>query len=361
MIDRKTLWVAAGGTGGHISPAVSVCDQFLMKGWNIVFFTLPANVDYPDLQKNRKRYELTTYNAPKIVKNPIAFFSFFRDMLGCWMKLKEAAKVSKPDAVLGFGGYPSFPAVLWAKFNGVPYFLQEQNAAYGMVTRLMKSKAEKLFLSFPKQALQPNEIVCGNPVRQQFQEALEAARKRPGLRQSKKAKIKKILLLGGSQGASDINQLYLKLKEQKVYEKVVFTVSTGERDFESIQKTARKSDRIFPFIEKMAEEMVKTDFIIARAGAGLVFEILAVRKPALFLPYPYATDNHQKMNAQMLADKSLCSVIDLRPFDVDVAVEQVEEITNSEIITNYQTNMLEHDISLNGAEKIYDVLSNLVD
>ncbi|MES0490561.1 MAG: UDP-N-acetylglucosamine--N-acetylmuramyl-(pentapeptide) pyrophosphoryl-undecaprenol N-acetylglucosamine transferase [Leptospirales bacterium] len=367
MIYPKTLWVAAGGTGGHISPAVSVCEEFISKGWNIVFFTLPGNLTYPDLEKNRKRYELIAYNAPKIVKNPLAFFSFFKNMLSCWMKLKEASKEGKPDAVIGFGGYPSFPAVLWAKFNHIPYFLQEQNAAYGMVTRLMKSKARKLFLSFPSKHKQPNEVVCGNPIRQQFQTALDDAKDaQPTAKKSKSKKtqnaikIKNILLLGGSQGASDINSLYLKLMQQPTFQKVVFTVSSGEREFDAVLKAARKIDKIFPFIENMAEEMIQTDFIIARAGAGLVFEILAVRKPALFLPYPYATDDHQKMNAAMLADKNLCAVIDLRPFDANAAVKTIEQLLTSEKITEYQTNMLQHDITLNGAEIIYEEISGLV-
>jgi len=356
MKKKHLIWVGAGGTGGHISPAAAVADKLKSKGCEIVFFTLPRNRDYPDLKSRSDQYKnLVFYNAPMFVASPLKMFKFFKDLLLCWHTLNLEAKKGRPDAVIGFGGYPSFPLVLWAKFKSVNLYLHEQNSLFGRVTRLMARYAKKVFLSFPARPRIGNEVFTGNALRDQFDVSSvskEASKKKTF------STVKNILIIGGSQGARDLNNLYIAMINNHAFSKIKICISTGPDEFETIKNQSRKQDSVLDFITDMPQKMSTADLIISRAGSGLIFEILWARVPAVLIPYPFAMDDHQKENAWQLSREELAELIDIRPFDADRTVSTIVDLINSGKLENISRSLADHNFPLKGSEIIANEIIN---
>jgi UDP-N-acetylglucosamine--N-acetylmuramyl-(pentapeptide) pyrophosphoryl-undecaprenol N-acetylglucosamine transferase len=314
----KTLVIAAGGTGGHISPGVSVAESWLAQGGRIVFATLMKNIEYPDIVRLARNEAVTivAYDAPRLIKNPLKLFSFFRKFRSALKLIRQAATAEGADAVLGMGGYSSFPAVAFAILNRKPLFLCEQNARWGMVTRVGKFFAKAIFLSFPEnKKLSAKFIVTGNPLRSMFTESSKKSIRKTTGRQ------KNIFFIGGSQGATDINRLYLAFVQNHTATKYRCTVAVGGAAFSALKPQARKVDAILPFIEDMPAAYSAADVIVARCGSGTLFEILWANKPAFLIPYPFAAADHQKANAEAMKRQMPCTIFDVRPFKAEPALD----------------------------------------
>lgn len=306
----KTLLIAAGGTGGHITPGISIAENWLAAGGNIILATLIKNIDYPDIVRIARNENVTivAYDAPRLTKNPLQLPAFLRRFRSAYRLVKQAATAERADAVLGMGGYSSFPAVAYAIFNRKPLFLCEQNAHWGIVTRFGKTFARAVFLSFAELKKLPAKfIVTGNPLRAMFTDTRPKSVKTTGK--------KRLLFIGGSQGATDINALYLAFIASTAAGKYTCTVAAGAQAFEGLKPQARKGDTILPFIEDMPGAFSATDFIVARCGSGTLFEILWSNKPAFLLPYPFAAADHQRANAEAMRTQMPCAIFDQRPFD----------------------------------------------
>ncbi|MDH5721239.1 MAG: glycosyltransferase [Spirochaetia bacterium] len=353
--SEKTIWIAAGGTGGHISPAVSLSEKFISKDWQVIFFTLQKDLDYPDIRdlNNNKKIEFVAYPAPKLPKGIKSLIMFIKKMISCQRILNQWKTLYPPRFVLGLGGYPSFPLLFWAKRKKLPYFLAEQNAVYGRITKLMKKGAKLLFLSFPKENLQVNEIVTGNPIRKIFKK-YKIKKASP-----KKSDIKKILMIGGSQGAKDMNRLFLEIIKDPFFDKFLITISTGQKEYSQLAKYSSKNRIIFDFIVDMPNELQKNNLIISRAGSGSVFEILWAKKPAVFLPYPFAVYNHQKENALAIKKEGLAECIDLHPFDSIYAKEQIKTLIESKKLFDMAEKLENHIFSLEAEEIIFSEIDKL--
>lgn len=330
------FWLAAGGTGGHISPGVAITDELHKAGDTITFFTLQRNFDYPDIVglRNTGNAEVQIYSAPRFPKTPFQLVHFITQLISAWKTLSREFKSKPCQAILTMGGYPTFPILLFAFFKGIPFFLCEQNSRMGMVTRLFRKKATRVFHSFPGNKFLKNEVLAGNPLRNIFINKQKPKREF--------SKIKKILLLGGSQGAQDINELYQKMTVDEAFSDMEITISCGGKSFEEVKKSARKQDRVFDFIYDMPDEMLNTDMIISRAGSGLVYEIIWSGTPAIFMPYPHATDDHQRGNAISLVKSEMAFMIDIRPFIPVAALEEIKSIIHDrKAIENVYKNISE--------------------
>lgn len=320
---KKIIWISAGGTGGHISPGFALAKSFTEKGFWVVFITLMKDKNYADIQKmeQEKKIKIVYLPASKIPKSISEIFFFLQSHRKSQKILNQEAKKEMPSSVLGMGGYPSFPAVWFAYRKKIPYFLSEQNAHAGVVTRLMAARAKSIYLAFPYNktaGLKKWAAKCrhvGNALRPMFVNF-------KGKHKKTKWPPKNILMIGGSQGARDINELYLQLNENHLFENTIFTLSTGPAHFETIKRQARKKDRIFPFIKEVAHELINTDLIVARSGSGTLFEIAWSHKPSILMPYPLAKDDHQRQNALALAANGPSEILDIRPYEPKVAAKK---------------------------------------
>ena len=316
QITLPTLVIAAGGTGGHITPGISIAEAWLAAGGRIVFATLIKNLDYPDISSMApdERVSIVAYDAPRLPKNPLKLWDFFRRFKASYRLVAQAAAAEQVAAVIGMGGYSSFPAVLFAIWRRVPLFLCEQNARWGIVTRVARRFARRIFLAFAAQKNLPAKFVTtGNPIRAMFAQAgRKSIPKKPHL-----------LFIGGSQGAGDLNRLYLEFCQRPEAKGVHCTVATGKAAHADMLGHARKGDVVLPFIQDMPGAYNAATAVVARCGSGTLFELLWSGRPAFLVPYPFATADHQKANAEALAQKLPCEISDHRPFDVKRAAAEL--------------------------------------
>lgn len=312
----KTLLISAGGTGGHITPGISIAEAWLAEGGKVVLATLIRNIEYPDIQRlaRHKHVSIVAYDAPRLTKNPLQVISFLRRFWSALNLVRRAARAEGVDAVLGMGGYSSFPSVVYAIVARKPLFLCEQNARWGIVTRLFRFFSKQVFLSFEAKGFSEKKYrVTGNPLRAMFS-GLSRAKKKS------KAGLQNILFLGGSQGANDINALYTAFSATPQAKRFRCVVAAGPQAAAVLKTQARKADEILPFITDMPAAYNAADFVVARCGSGTLFEILWAATPAFLLPYPFAAADHQRANAEAIKAQIPCRIFDDRPFSAEAAL-----------------------------------------
>lgn len=298
------LLIAGGGTGGHLFPGVAIAEELRARepGATIKFVGTRRGIEarvLPDLGWDLEFIEvsgLKTVGAAGAVKG------LFRLPRALW-QARRIVKQFQPDAVIGVGGYASGPVVLAAKLRGVPTAICEQNSIPGLTNKLLGKVVKSVFLSFDesRRFFKPTKIVMtGNPVRRDLVQKLLAASSEPRDRVH-------VLVVGGSQGAVAVNELASRALATLAKETPLsITHQTGEKDLEAT--TARYRDAgvdadCRAFIKDMAAAYQHADLILGRAGATTVAELAIAGKPAVFIPYPFAADNHQELNAREMADK----------------------------------------------------------
>ena len=302
-----TIIFAGGGTGGHLFPGLAVarslkkCHPYI----SIIFVGARRGME--------KRVLKDEFQFRPIDVVGLAGGSIWAKVRGLFPLAKgivQSCKVIwdlKPRFVLGLGGFSAGPVGLAAYVQGVPVVLHEQNIVPGVTNRLLAPMARKIFVSFSatrSRFPEKKTFLTGNPVRPELFAA------KSNTRTDKFT----VLVLGGSQGSRFINQTMPKtvnlLKNHG--NDVAVTHQTGEADFENTVSAYRELSLealVKPFIEDMGEAYGKADLIIARAGATTIAEVTALGKAALFIPFPYATHNHQEKNARSIEEKGACKVL----------------------------------------------------
>ncbi|MCS6985428.1 MAG: UDP-N-acetylglucosamine--N-acetylmuramyl-(pentapeptide) pyrophosphoryl-undecaprenol N-acetylglucosamine transferase [Leptospiraceae bacterium] len=319
---EKAIFIAAGGTGGHISPGVALAEGFLKKKVRVVFFSLEKDRDYPDLERLRmfEGVHVVFYKAPPLPSKVWLWPRFAKNLILSLGQVREQHKLYQVVAAIGMGGYPAFPLLLYSKFMKIPYFLCEQNSVMGFVSQLFAKRAQKVFLSFPMKTNASHYVFTGNPLRSQFQKKVVVR---------KPTSFRKILIVGGSQGARDLNELYLRMIEDPFFENWQIILSTGKNHYHAIYPKKRKKDQILPFITDMPRFLTNCDVVLCRAGSGTLYEVIWAQKPSVLFPFPYATKNHQYYNALYLKEQGVSEIIDIRPFSAKEAVCRLKEILQS--------------------------------
>jgi UDP-N-acetylglucosamine--N-acetylmuramyl-(pentapeptide) pyrophosphoryl-undecaprenol N-acetylglucosamine transferase len=233
-------------------------------------------------------------------------------LAGAWSILRRRS----PSVVIGLGGYSSGPVVLLAALRGIPTLLMEQNAVPGLTNRLLARVVSSAAVAFDQTTAYfgGKAFVAGNPVRLEFLEAghteiAEGVARPPGATG--------VLIFGGSQGAHAINVAMVEAAAELVAAGIgfVLTHQTGERDVDMVREGYRRAGqaaRVEPFLFAMAREMTAADLVVCRAGATTVAEITAVGRPAILIPLPTATDDHQRKNAEVIAQAGAAEVIEQR-------------------------------------------------
>jgi UDP-N-acetylglucosamine--N-acetylmuramyl-(pentapeptide) pyrophosphoryl-undecaprenol N-acetylglucosamine transferase len=320
-VVAKTLLISAGGTGGHITPGISIAEAWLAEGGKVVIATLIKNIEYPDIQRLARDKDvcIVAYDAPRLTKNPLHFIGFFRRFWSAYKLVRQAARAEGVAAVLGMGGYSSFPSVVYAVLARKPLYLCEQNARWGIVTRLFRFFSKRVFLSFEAKGVSAQKYpVTGNPLRAMFTQSRAVKRQA-------KSSFKHILFLGGSQGANDINALYSAFIASPQAKKYHCLVAAGPQGALELKTRGRKSDEILPFITDMPAAYAAADFIVARCGSGTLFEILWSGKPAFLIPFPFAAADHQRANADAIQSQIACYILDERPFSATAALAAFQD------------------------------------
>lgn len=312
--------IAGGGTGGHLFPGIAVARTFMQKNpENRVLF---MGTDR-EFEKKALKQAGFSHIAQKIsgIRGK-TFFSKLKTLFFIPASVFLAMKTLKsfsPDIVVGVGGYASIPPVLAAKLLFVPFVIHEQNIICGVANRWLARLAHRVYLSFPDTDIPVSRKrvrAPGNPVREDI---LAMAGKE---KKKRNTQIFHLLVMGGSQGARGINLNMAEASGFLAPKKNFFIYHlTGEKDREMVEKAYQKTgiaSRVDAFTHDMAGAYADADLVICRAGATTVAEITAMGKPAVFIPYPHAADNHQVKNAKTLADRGAACIIEERELTGDI-------------------------------------------
>jgi UDP-N-acetylglucosamine--N-acetylmuramyl-(pentapeptide) pyrophosphoryl-undecaprenol N-acetylglucosamine transferase len=312
-----TLLVMAGGTGGHVYPAMAVADYMKEHGWNIVWLCteggmenkLIAGKDYKkammSMQGVRGKGLLGWLLLP--IKLIIAFKQSF-----------VAIRQYQPNVVLGMGGFAAFPGGLMSKILGKPLVIHEQNSIAGLTNKSLSLFANKVLAAFPS-AFGEKAHLVGNPVRQEITQ-LQAPQQRYALRTGKL----RLLVVGGSLGAQALNDVLPKALAALPDNTFEVVHQAGERHIDALQANyhaASRAAKTKAFINNMAEMYAWADVVICRAGALTVAELACVGVASILVPFPHAVDDHQTYNAKYLSDAGAAKLIQQSEFNVQKAIE----------------------------------------
>ena len=311
MINRAVF--AAGGTGGHIFPAIAVADELkkINKKAEIVFIGAKGRIEekiVPNTGYELKTLELRGFYRSINPKNIAVFTKFLR-------ALKEAKKYLsnfKPDLVYGTGGFVSGPVLMAAHKFGLPTVIQEGNYYPGITVKWLSGNADKVILNFEgtKKFLkrQDNIEIMSYPVRENLKNYPKAeACSFFGLNENKKV----LFAFGGSQGASSINKTLLNNLEQLNKDNIQLIWQSGEGDLEKISQAAEEYDniKVHGFIDNIDYAYSAADLIICRSGISTVMELAYFGAAVVFVPFAFASENHQEKNARAMADAGAAEII----------------------------------------------------
>ena len=296
--SRRFL-IMAGGTGGHVFPALAVAENLRQAGHEVEWLgtsrgleatVVPAagfDLHCLAIGGLRGRGLVNLLKAPWAIGRAI------------WTTL-GILRARRPQVVVGLGGYVTGPGGVAAKLMGIPLVIHEQNAVAGTTNRLLARLSNRVLTAFPQ--VLPNAICIGNPVRTEI-----AALAPPAVRLARHERPFRLLVLGGSLGASALNQWLPKaLAEMDEFDRPDVWHQAGKQHLEAAEihyRERRIPARIEPFIADMAAALGWADLVICRAGALTVAELCAAGVASILVPYPFAIDDHQTANAQWLVQQ----------------------------------------------------------
>ncbi|MGZ8518256.1 MAG: undecaprenyldiphospho-muramoylpentapeptide beta-N-acetylglucosaminyltransferase [Chitinophagaceae bacterium] len=313
-VKRRRIIIAGGGTGGHIFPAIAIANALkkIEESIEILFVGAKGKMEMEKVPQAGYKIEgldIAGFNRSSLIKNIGLPFKLIKS----FFQVRKILDQYKPDAVVGVGGYSSFPVLRFAQARGIPTFIHESNSFAGKSNIMLGKKATKVFTGtdgmekfFPAQKIK----VTGNPVRQVIAEtAISRAEgiRFFGLDENKKT----LLVVGGSLGAKSINEAIDKGLDELLNAGLQLIWQTGKPYAAKAKEhtAGRSSVWVNEFITQMEYAYAAADIIVARAGAMTVAEICVVKKPVLFVPYPFAAEDHQTVNAMQLVNKNAAMMI----------------------------------------------------
>ncbi len=306
----KRVVISAGGTGGHIQPAISIAREFVNRGWEVHYIGnkegmeegLVKSAGIPFYPINvQKLYRKLTF---KHVRFPFMLLNSYKK---CIKYLKDI----NPDIYLGCGGFVSGPAGLAAVKLNIPIYLQEQNSYPGITTRFLSKHAKIVFTAYEaaESYLKADDVRnVGNPtnISEDNHQQLELTK------YNLTKETKKLLVLGGSQGSVVMNNLIESCIDELLEQNIEVIWQTGKRNYLNLKDkfSNKQGTFIFAFTNKMNEMYNSADIVVARAGALTLSELQIKKIPSILIPLPSAAENHQYFNAKELADKGMARIIE---------------------------------------------------
>ena len=298
MSLHKTLLVMAGGTGGHIFPALAVADVLRAQGWRVVWLGNPNGMEaklVPARGYECAWVEFAAVRGKGVMRKLMLPVNLLRACLAA----RRVIKTVRPDVVLGMGGYITFPGGVMARLAGVPLVVHEQNAVAGLANKVLSHVASRVLTGFPD-TLPTGEWV-GNPVRAEIAGLPVPEQRYAGRAEGEPLHV---LVVGGSLGAQALNDAMPKAVTRMIAgQRPVVRHQTGPRDLAAVQAAyaaAGIDADVQPFIDDMASALAWADLVVCRSGALTVAELAAAGVASVLIPFPHAVDDHQRVNAEFL-------------------------------------------------------------
>lgn len=366
--------IAAAQTGGHINPGIAIANKIKKENKNADILFIGTTRGLENDLVPRAGFSLKTIDAYGInrkiniqnIKNMIKTLKGFGEA-------KKIVKEFKPDIVIGTGGFICGPVLTAATKYKIPTILHESNAFPGVAVKLLSKKVDTILLGFEdaKKRLPKakNIVVTGTPTKI----------KKVNISQDKKniiinnlgldINLPIILVFGGSQGAKSINETLIEIIKNKINTNYQIIWASGPKQYEVIESTLKKDNidinkiknvKILPYIYNMEEMMNLADIIISRSGAMTINEIAITGKPAIFVPFPFATENHQEYNAKMLVNIDAAKMILDKDLNADTLSKTLNEMLKDKSkLTKMGQNA--NKVAINNVEeKIYGEIKKLI-
>ena len=329
MTRERHFVLAAGGTGGHMVPAAALAAELTRRGHRVALVSDERGVRFPGLFEEVQTHILP---AGRMTGGPVGWLKGARQVLAGRAMAIELYRTFKPEAVIGFGGYPALPALLAAFKAGIPTAVHEQNAVLGRVNRLVARKVDAIATSYAEvDRLKPDWQVkthlVGNPVR----EAVLALRDRP-YPLLEEDSIFRVLVTGGSQGASVLSQVVpdglamlpvsFRRRLQVTHQARVEDIDGCRAKYAELQIAAE----LATYLPDMPEQLAWAHLVIARAGASTIAELTAAGRPAILVPLPIATDDHQTANAREITEAGGARTILQKAFTPKELAKQMQKL-----------------------------------
>lgn len=359
--QKYTYFITGGGTGGHIYPAIAICDGLKKDAETkeIYYVGNPNNLEFEITKKlGYKFLGLNISGMPR--KFGFRFIKWFFELQSAILKALYYIKKYKPDAIFGTGGYVSAPALFAGNLAGVPFMIHDSDAQPGIVSKYIAPNAQCVSLAFEvsKQFIDSNNIhVNGNPIREEFKTlSRKEARERLGLENKLT-----LCIMGGSQGAKSVNnaaveilkKLSLKYNLQiifqtgkKNYDKVIFKLKEIYPEFEKDKNIILK-----PYFDNMATILKASDMAVSRAGSLSISELCACGIASILIPYPHAAADHQRKNAKYMLEKQAALYLEDADTTKEALLKAVEYLLdnqeNLKTIQNNASNLAKLDATQN--------------
>ncbi|MBE6158132.1 MAG: undecaprenyldiphospho-muramoylpentapeptide beta-N-acetylglucosaminyltransferase [Firmicutes bacterium] len=353
--------VVAGGTGGHIYPALAIINKIKEKEENseVLYIGTSDRMEKDIVPKLGIRFiglEMKGLNRKNIFKNVSVMFKTFKS----YKKAKTIIKEFNPDIVVGAGGYVTAPVLYAAHKLGYKTLVHEQNSIPGMSNKFLSSFVDTICLSFPKSKKYFKEgktVFTGNPRSEEINNVSIYSRSELGFKRSSKL----VVFVMGSLGSTTITN---KLKEMipsfkdKNYQVLIIT---GKAYYDSFNDVSVPSNvKLVPFLDNLINLMKDTDLLVSRAGASTISEITAIGLPTILVPSPYVTHNHQYLNAKDLEDVGACQIVEEKDFDSDKLIPVIDKIvSDKKLYKSMSDNSFKFGVR-DSATRIYEEIRKLI-
>ena len=320
--------IMAGGTGGHIFPGLAVAESLREAGWRVHWLGVPGNMESQWVPQRGFAFEPVEFGGVRgkgwvsLALLPLRLLKAF------WQSLLVVRRV-KPHVVVGLGGYITFPGGMMSVLLGRPLVLHEQNSVAGLANKVLAGVADRIYSAFPD--VLKNGIWVGNPLRQDF-----LNKPSPTARFEGRSGPLKLWVVGGSLGAQALNDIVPKaLALLPEADRPWVVHQSGAKQIEALQTNyahAGVTAELTPFIEDTAQAFADADLIICRAGASTVTEIAAVGAAAIYVPFPFAVDDHQTTNANFLVKQGAGWLMPQAQLTPELLAERLKQLTRPELL-----------------------------
>ncbi|MCF3111627.1 undecaprenyldiphospho-muramoylpentapeptide beta-N-acetylglucosaminyltransferase [Niabella sp. CC-SYL272] len=341
---HKKIIIAGGGTGGHIFPAIAIAQALQQKDSSIEILFVGARgkmemEKVPQAGYEIKGLDIAGFNRSSLIKNIALPFKLVKS----FFQVRKIFQSFRPDAVIGVGGYSTFPVLKYAQSKGIPTFIHESNSFAGKANIMLGKKATRVFTAtdgmerfFPAQKI----LVTGNPVRKAIA-TMNIGREQALQYFSLSPDKLTVLVVGGSLGARSINEAVIAHIGDLLRSGLQLIWQTGKTLSKEAMEIAVEHREVWanPFITEMQFAYAAADIIVARAGAMTVAEICVAKKPVIFVPYPFATEDHQTVNALQLVNKGAAWMV--KDSDAkDQVIEKVVALSKDTATRRYMSETL---------------------
>ncbi len=354
------ILISAGGTGGHIYPALAIIEGFKKydKDLEVLYIGTKNRMEKDIVPKNGiPYYGIEIYGLSKNI------FKDIKDVFLIFKAKKEIKKKIlefKPDVVLGIGGYVTYPVLSVAKSLHIKTFIHEQNAIPGKTNKMISKYADIIGISFKESAKyfpNKNVLYTGNPTGIRALNTPRITKSSLGLNDDKPL----VVVVCGSLGSETVNNAmkgYLKTLENKDYQVVYITGKNLYEEFIKIKYP--KNVKVLPYLDNLTGLLKETDVLVARAGASTIAEVLSLKVPTIFIPSPYVANNHQYYNAVSLKNDNLALMLEEKDLSIPNITKNIEGLLYNKDKQIKIKNNLNKVSTLDSTKIIYDAIKELI-